>query len=158
MHPAAFLQNGRGADHQFAGGEHKILVVDCMAPKCLPRGIALRGPASRWPGAQEKGPGPSTASQRKIIHIDMNVFYASEEQRDNPDLPGKPVGVGGSSAAWSPQPAMGHAKFGVRSAMPSVTAKRQCPDLIFVKPPRMKSNGRPPLDFHTSTSARLLQR
>lgn len=71
---------------------------------------------------------------RKIIHVDMDAFYASVEQLDHPDLRGKAIAVGGSSDRGVVAAASYEArKFGVKSAMSGKLAKRLCPELIFVK-------------------------
>src|ERR1700688_4013119 len=80
--------------------------------------------------------GPNKAPElRRIIHIDMDAFYASVEQRDNPSLRGLPVAVGSPRERGVVAAASYEArKFGVHSAMASVTAKRKCPELVFVPP------------------------
>ena len=78
---------------------------------------------------------PEINFNRKIIHIDMDAFYASVEQMDNPELRGKPIAVGGAENRGVVAAASYEArKFGVRSAISGVLAKKNCPELIFVKP------------------------
>src|SRR6267142_133348 len=137
----------RDADRRCSRGDRRLAPAD--QPKSLPGArenepgvradharLARRAPEVPHRTAQIAARASQPSLQRRIIHIDMDAFYASVESRDNPELRGKPLAVGGSPESRGVVAAASYEarKFGVRSAMPMSRAVRLCPQLVIVRP------------------------